>query len=61
MKLTKISLEFSYEELEAIHYAILIGVRVYKREKYTNADDLIDIAENIRSKLPINLKIQGSN
>jgi len=57
MKIDKIILEFDAEELEAVHYAIEIGVRDYKRNKSTCANDWIEIAERIRQKLPTRLRM----
>ena len=59
MKLNKISLEFDREELEAIHYAMNIGIRKYKKDKCHTADNWINIAESIRMKLPIELRLRG--
>jgi len=56
MKLENISITFNSEELEALHYALEMGVRHYKKNKCSIADKWIDKAEEIRKKLPINLR-----
>ncbi len=56
MKMKSINLEFTAEEIEAIHYAIELGVKSYKRNKPKCADDWIEVANNIRKKLPIGIR-----
>lgn len=58
MKIDKITLQFTSEELEAIHYAIHLGIRAYKKSKSKPADDWIETAENIRRKLPTKLHLE---
>lgn len=57
MKLDKITLQFTAKELEAIHYTMEIGIRKYRKDKCNTAADWIDIAEEIRKKLPIQLRL----
>jgi len=59
MKLSRISLVFTAEEIEAIHYAIHIGIRSYEKNKSKGADDWIEKAEEIRRKLPTKLRMDG--
>ena len=56
MELDKITLQFTAEELEAIHYAMEIGIRKYKKEKCQTANNWIDKADDIRRSLPIRLR-----
>ncbi len=58
MKINKISLEFTAEELEAVHYAMNLGIRSYKRSSLKCADDWIEKAETIRRKLPTRLHLE---
>jgi hypothetical protein len=58
MKLDKITLQFTADEIEAIHYAINLGVRSYGRNKPKCADDWIDKAEEIRKMLPTKLHLE---
>ena len=58
MKIDKISLELSSEELEAIHYALHLGIKSYKRNKSKCADDWIQKAEEIRRRLPTRLHLE---
>lgn len=58
MKLTKVCLEFTEEELSAMQYAMTIGIGVYhqtKKERCT--DKWIDIASDISKTLPTNLRL----
>ncbi len=57
MELDKITLQFTVEEIEAIHYTLDMGVKSYKRNKPNCADDWINIAEDIRKKLPTKMKL----
>lgn len=57
MKLDKITLQFTSEELEAIHYAIDIGVKSCRKSKSKYPVDWIDKAEEIRKRLPIKLRL----
>lgn len=56
MKLDKITLEFTSEELEAIHYVMEIGIRKHRVEKCNTAKDWVDTADEIRKKLPIKMR-----
>jgi len=56
MKLDKITLQFTAEELESIHYAMNCGIKNYKKSKSNCANNWIEIAENIRKDLPIKLR-----
>ena len=56
MKLKSISIEFTEEEIEAIHYALNIGILKYKKDKCQTASSWIYLAEVIREKLPTKLK-----
>lgn len=57
MKIDKITLQFDAEELEALHYAIEIGIRSYKKGKVKPANDWIEKAERIRQVLPTKLRM----
>ncbi len=59
MKINKITLEFSSEELEALHYAIELGIRSYRKGKTKPADDWIEKAERIRQVLPTKIRISS--
>ncbi|MBD3248471.1 hypothetical protein GF336_00310 [Candidatus Woesearchaeota archaeon] len=59
MKLKKITLEFTSEELEAIHYAMEIGVSRHKKDKSRIAQDWIEIADDIRRRLPIKMRFDS--
>jgi len=59
MKIKKITLEFDSDELEALHYAIEMGVRHYNETSGKGADDWIIIADKIRRKLPIKMRRQN--
>jgi len=61
MKLDKITLQFTAEEIEAIHYTMNLGIKSYKRNKPKCAEDWIEIAENIRKKLPIKLRFANNH
>jgi len=58
MKLDKITLQFTAEELEAIHYAMDIGIIKHRSDKCEIAKDWIDMADKIRQKLPIQLRFR---
>jgi len=57
MKLNKISIEFSQEEIEALHYILEIGIRSFDKRPLKKVKNWRDLAEDIRTKLPI--KIRG--
>ena len=57
MKINKISLELEEEEIEAIHYAMEIGIRKYRKDKCNTANDWIELADDIRKKLPIRIRL----
>jgi len=57
MKINNITLEFSSEELEALHYVIELGIRSYQKGKIKPANDWIEIAERIRQVLPTRLRL----
>ena len=59
MKITNITLEFTSEEMEAIHYAMNIGIMKHRKDKCKIAKDWIDTADNIRKKLPIRIRMNN--
>lgn len=58
MKLEKISIEFTKEELEAIHYVMEIGVRSFRKHPIKSVEDWVDKVENIRKNLPITSRFE---
>lgn len=55
MEIKKISIEFTDEEIEALHYVLELGNRSYKRNTPQSNNDWIELAEQIRKQLPIKL------
>ena len=55
MKLSKITYTFTAEELEAIHYAMEMGIRHCKNIT-TSESKWIEIADKIRRTLPIRVR-----
>lgn len=61
MELKEISLKFTAQELEALHYVLSYGIKQYYDNKPKPAcDDWVDIAENIRINLPIKIRMNRS-
>ena len=56
MNLDKITLQFTSEEIESIHYILELGVRSFDKRPLKVARDWRDTAESIRKKLPIRLR-----
>jgi hypothetical protein len=58
MEIKKICLEFTDEEIEAICYALELGIRSYKKNVPKCADDWIKTAEEVMRMLPTKLHLQ---
>jgi len=56
MKLKKITIEFTAEEIDAIHYAMTIGIDVHSKKNSVAGKELIDLAREVEKKLPTTVR-----
>jgi len=56
MKLKNITIEFTAEEIDAINYAMVIGIEVHSKKNFTSGKELIDLAREVEKKLPTTVR-----